>query len=140
MAFVLRVLINGVAIWFAQLVLPGLSIVGADTGWQQAGIILLVALVFGIVNAIVKPIVAFLSIPLYILTLGLFSIIVNALMLMLTAWITEATGWGLRIANFGTACWAAIIVSIVSLVLSVLIPGPRGQGQQVQASYYSSNG
>ena len=58
---------------------------------------------FGIVNAIVKPIVAFLSIPLYILTLGLFTIIVNALMLMLTAWITEATDWGLRIDNFGVA-------------------------------------
>ena len=79
---------------------------------------------FGIVNAIVKPIVAFLSIPLYILTLGLFTIIVNALMLMLTAWITEATSWGLRIDNFGVACWGAIIISIVSLVLSVLIPGP----------------
>ena len=136
MAFVLRVLINGVALWFATLVLPGLTIVGADTGWQQLVIILLVALVFGIVNAFVKPIVAFISIPLYILTLGLFAIIVNALMLMLTAWITEATGWGLRIANFGTACWAAIIVSIVSLVLSVLIPGPRGQGTEVQTSTY----
>lgn len=137
MAFVLRVLINGVAIWFAALVLPGLTIVGADGTWQQVGIILLVALVFGIVNAIVKPIVAFLSIPLYILTLGLFSIIVNALMLMLTAWITESTGWGLRIANFGTACWAAIIVSIVSLVLSVLIPGPRPQrGQMHVETYY----
>ena len=123
MAFVLRVLINGVAIWFAQLVLPGLSIVGADSGWQQLGIILLVALVFGIVNAIVKPIVAFLSIPLYILTLGLFTIVVNALMLMLTAWITEATDWGLRIDNFGVACWAGIIIAIVSLVLSVLVPG-----------------
>ena len=136
MAFVLRVLINGVAIWFAQLVLPGLSIVGADTGWQQLVVILLVALVFGIVNAFVKPIVAFLSIPLYILTLGLFHIIVNAGMLMLTAWITEATGWGLSIANFGTACWAAIIVSIVSLVLSVLIPGSRPPVQQVQTSTY----
>ena len=140
MAFVIRVLINGVAIWFATLVLPGLTIVGADTGWQQLVIILLIALVFGIVNAIVKPIVAFLSIPLYILTLGLFTIVVNALMLMLTAWITEATGWGLRIANFGTACWAAIIVSIVSLVLSVLIPGPRAQGRQVTSTYYYRSG
>jgi len=137
MAFVIRVLINGVAIWFAQLVLPGLSIVGADTGWQQLMVILLTALVFGIVNAVVKPIVAFLSIPLYILTLGLFTIIVNALMLMLTAWITEATDWGLRIANFGTACWAAIIISIVSLALSLLIPGgPRQRSVEVQTTTY----
>jgi putative membrane protein len=123
MAFLVRVLINGVAIWLATLILPGLSIVGGDTGWQQLVIILLIALVFGIVNAIVKPIVAILSIPLYILTLGLFTIVVNALMLMLTAWITEATDWGLRIDNFGVACWAGIIIAIVSLVLSVLIPG-----------------
>ena len=140
MAFLIRVLINGVAIWFAQLVLPGLSIDGGDTGLEQLLIILAIALVFGIVNAIIKPIVAFLSIPLYILTLGLFHIIVNAGMLMLTAWITEATGWGLSIANFGTACWAAIIVSIVSLVLSVLIPGPRRDGENVQSTtiYYRS--
>ncbi|KQS98542.1 phage holin family protein [Cellulomonas sp. Leaf395] len=125
MAFFVRVLINGVAIWFATLILPGLSIVGGDSNWETLAIILLIALVFGLVNAIVKPIVAFISIPLYILTLGLFTIIVNALMLMLTAWITEATDWGLRIDNFGVACWAAIIISIVSLVLSVLIPGNR---------------
>ncbi len=78
MAFLVRVLINGVAIWLATLILPGLEIVGGDGGWQTVGIILLIALVFGIVNAIVKPIVAFISIPLYILTLGLFTIIVNA--------------------------------------------------------------
>ena len=125
MAFLVRVLINGVAIWFATLILPGLSIVGGDSNWETLGIILLIALVFGLVNAIVKPIVAFISIPLYILTLGLFTIIVNALMLMLTAWITEATDWGLRIDNFGVACWGAIIISVVSLVLSVLVPGPR---------------
>ena len=94
MAFLVRVLINGVAIWFATLILPGLSIVGGDSNWETLAIILLIALVFGLVNAIVKPIVAFISIPLYILTLGLFTIIVNALMLMLTAWITEATGLG----------------------------------------------
>lgn len=125
MSFVVRVLINGVAIWFATLVLSGLTIVGADSNLEQAGIILLIALVFGIVNAVVKPIVAFLSIPLYILTLGLFTLVVNALMLMLTAWITEQTSWGLRIDNFGTAVLGALIISVVSFVLSVIIPGDR---------------
>ena len=125
MSFVVRVLINGVAIWFATLVLSGLTIVGADTNLEQAGIILLIALVFGIVNAVVKPIVAFLSIPLYILTLGLFTLVVNALMLMLTAWITEATSWGLRIDNFGTAVLGALIISVVSFVLSVVTGARR---------------
>lgn len=120
MGFVVRVLINGVAIWLATLILPGLVIVGADTTAQSIGIILLVALVFGIVNAIIKPIVAFFSIPLYILTLGLFTLVVNALMLLITEWITEQTTWGLRIDNFGTAVLGALIVSVVSFVLSSL--------------------
>jgi len=125
MSFVLRVIINGIAIWFATLILPGLLIVGTDTPWQTVGVILLIGLVFGIVNAIVKPIVKLISLPLYILTLGLFTLVVNALMLMLTAWITEQSSWGLRIDNFGTAVLGALVISIVSFVLSVLAPSRR---------------
>lgn len=125
MSFVLRVLISGVALWLAEVLLPGISIVGADTTWGRVGVLLLVALVFGIVNAVVKPIVNVLSIPLYILTLGLFTLVVNALMLMLTAWITEQTSWGLRIDDFGDAFVGALIVSVVSFALSVAIPRSR---------------
>jgi putative membrane protein len=125
MGFVLRVLINGVAIWLATLVLSGLTVVGGDTTAERAGIILLVALVFGIVNAVVKPIVALLSLPLYVLTLGLFTLVVNALMLMLTAWITEQASWGLRIDGFWTALVGALIVGVVSFVLSVAVPRSR---------------
>ncbi|MBD8058107.1 phage holin family protein [Cellulomonas sp. JH27-2] len=125
MSFVVRVLINGVAIWLATVLLSGLDIVGYDSTWQKVGIILLIALVFGIVNAVVKPIVAFLSIPLYILTLGLFTLVVNALMLMLTAWITEFTDWGLRIDGFWTAVWGGLIISIVSFALSVMVSDDR---------------
>ncbi len=125
MRFIVRVLISGVALWLAEILLSGMEIVGATTAGGRIGIILLVALVFGIVNAIVKPIVQVVSIPLYILTLGLFTLVVNALMLMLTAWITEQTDWGLRIDSFGTAVIGALIVSIVSFVLSVLIPESR---------------
>ncbi len=125
MGFVLRVLINGVALWFAQILLSGMSIVGAGSTGGKVGVILLVALVFGIVNAIVKPIVQVVSIPLYILTLGLFTLVVNALMLMLTAWITEQTDWGLRIDGFGTAVIGALIVSVVSFVLSLAVPRSR---------------
>jgi len=125
MSFVVRVLINGVAIWLATVLLSGLDIVGYDSTWQKVGIILLIALVFGIVNAVVKPIVAFLSIPLYILTLGLFTLVVNALMLILTAWITEFTDWGLRIDGFWTAVWGGLIISIVSFALSVMVSDDR---------------
>jgi putative membrane protein len=125
MSFVLRVLISGVALWLAEVLLPGISIVGADTTGGRVGVLLAVALVFGIINAVVKPIVNVLSIPLYILTLGLFTLVVNALMLMLTAWITEQTSWGLRIEDFGDAFVGALIVSVVSFGLSVAIPRSR---------------
>lgn len=122
-AFLVRVLVNGLAIWLATLILSGLTIVpeGAQ-GWDKVWVILLVALVFGLVNAIVKPIVKVISIPLYVLTLGLFTLVVNALMLMLTAWITEFTHWGLRIDNFGTAVLGALLISVISFALSFLIP------------------
>lgn len=120
MGFIARVVVNGVALWLATLVLPGLTILGGDSTAGKIGVILLVALVFGLVNAIVKPVVKLLSLPLYVLTLGLFTLVVNALMLMLTAWITERADWGLRIDGFGTAVIGALIVAVVSFVLSGL--------------------
>jgi len=122
MAFILRVLINGVAIWLATELLSGLTIEGADSTGSKIGIILLIALIFGIVNAVVKPIVKVLSIPLYILTLGLFTLVVNALMLLLTSWITSFTDWHLVIDGFWWAVGGALIISVVSFVLSVVIP------------------
>ncbi len=118
MDFVVRVLVNGVALWLASLVVPGMAIVGGAGGLGTVGVVLLVALVFGVVNAVVKPIVHVLSIPLYILTLGLFTLVVNAGMLLLTAWITEQTSWGLRVDDFWAALLGALLVSIVSFALS----------------------
>lgn len=123
MAFLLQVLIGGIAIWFTTLILPGLTIVGADSPIETVWIVFLVALVFAIVNAVIKPILHVLAFPLYVLTLGFFLLVVNALLLMLTAWITEQTSWGIRIDNFGTALLAALIISVVSFVLSVAVPG-----------------
>ena len=90
----------------------------------EGGIIFVVAVIFGLVNAIIKPIVQFISIPLYILTLGLIHIVINALMLWITSWITEhTTHWGLFIDDFWwTAIWAAIVLSIVSWLLSLVLP------------------
>ena len=122
MRFVLRILINGVAIWLATVLLSGLKVVGGNgsTG-GTIGVLLRVALVFGLVNAIVKPVVAVLSLPLYVLTLGLFTLVVNALMLMLTAWITSRTDWGLRVDGFGTAVVGALIITVVSWILSLAV-------------------
>ena len=125
MKFVLRVLINAVAIWLATLVLDGLDVVGGESTAQTVLVFLVVALVFGLVNAIVKPVVKLFSLPLYILTLGLFTLVVNALMLLLTGWLSERTEYGLRIDNFWTALVGALIISVVSFVLSLAIKDSR---------------
>ncbi|OMC41745.1 hypothetical protein A5740_21840 [Mycobacterium sp. GA-1841] len=118
-SFLLRAAV-GFALWVVTLVVPGMSFVGGDSTIARVGIIFVVAVIFGLVNAFIKPIVQILSIPLYILTLGLFHIVINALMLMLTSWITDnTTGWGLHIDQFWwTAIWAAIVLSVVSWLLS----------------------
>ena len=121
-SFLLRAALTGVALWVVTLVVPGISFIGYDTRLQQIGIIFVVAVIFGLVNAIIKPIVQIISIPLYILTLGLFHIVINALMLWITSWITEnTTHWGLFIDDFWwTAIWAAIVLSLVSWLLSLI--------------------
>jgi len=119
--FLLRVTVTGLALWVVTLLVPGIAFVGGDSTLQRVGIVLVVAAIFGLVNAIVKPIVQFVSIPLYILTLGLIHVVINALMLWITAWITEnTTHWGLQINEFWwTAIWAAIVLSIVSWLFSL---------------------
>ena len=122
-AFLLRAALTGFALWIVTLVVSGIDFVGGDTTLQRIGIILVVAVIFGLVNAIIKPIVQIISIPLYILTLGLFHIVINALMFWITSWITEnTTHWGLYIDDFWwTAIWAAIVLSIVSWALSLIV-------------------
>jgi putative membrane protein len=122
-AFLLRAALTGFALWVVTLIVPGISFTGGENTLQEVGIIFVVALIFGVVNAIIKPIVQILSIPLYILTLGLFHIVINALMLWITSWITEhTTHWGLYIDDFWwTAIWAAIVLSVISWLLSLVV-------------------
>jgi putative membrane protein len=120
--FLVRAALTGFALWVVTAFVHGLRFVGGDTTLQRVGIIFVVAVIFGLVNAIVKPIVQVLSIPMYILTLGLFHIVINAFMLWITARITEQmTHWGLQIDHFWwTAIWAAILLSFVSWLLSLV--------------------
>ena len=120
-SFLGRAAVTGLALWVVTLIVPGISFVGGDTTVQKIGIVFVVAVIFGLVNALIKPIVTLLSIPLYILTLGLFHVVVNAFMLWITAWITEhTTHWGLQIDHFWwTAVWAAILLSIVGWLFSL---------------------
>jgi putative membrane protein len=126
--FLLRAALTGLALWVVTLIVPGIRFIGADSALAEVGIIFVVAVIFGVVNAVIKPIVQIISIPLYILTLGLFHVVINALMLWITSWITEhTTHWGLFIDDFWwTAIWAAIVLSIVSWLLS-LVTGDVGR-------------
>ena len=138
-SFIVRVLINGLALWIASWILPGLDIstsatteavanTGVTQGTDTIGIILaylFIGLIFGLVNAFVRPLVSFLSLPITILTLGLFTIVINAAMLYLTSWISSYTPVHFTIDSFfWTAVLAAIIITIISLVAD-RIPGAR---------------
>lgn len=125
MGFLGRAAITGLALWVVTLIVPGIDFVGGSSDLQRIGIVLVVAMIFGLVNAIIKPFVILLSLPLYVLTLGLFQVVVNALMLWITAWITEnTTHWGLAIDKFWwTAIWAAILLSIVGWAFSAPFRG-----------------
>ena len=123
--FLLRTALVGVALWVVSLIVPGVSFVGGDSTAARVGIIFVVAVIFGLVNAVIKPIVQLLAIPLYILTLGLIHVVINALMLWITSWITEhTTRWGLQVDPFWwQAIWGAIVLSLVSWGLSTLVRG-----------------
>jgi putative membrane protein len=126
--FLIRAGLTGFALWVVTLFVHGIYFVGYHTTLQKIGIIFVVGVIFGLVNAVIQPVVQILSIPLYILTLGLFHIVVNAFMLWITAWITEhTTHWGLYIEHFWwTAIWAAILLSIVSWLLSLIVRDVSG--------------
>ena len=109
--------INAVAIWVAIELVPGIEHTGS------AASLILIALVFGLVNALVRPVLTFLTCPLILLTLGLFILVINALMLALTAWLVPS----LSIAGFWPALLGALIISVVSSVISMLIKEDSGR-------------
>ncbi len=125
MNLVLRLVITGVAVWLASLWVDGITIAQADSTGGQILTIAVIAGVLVLVNSIVRPLVAFLSIPLYILTLGLFFVVVNALMLLLTSWLTSFTDWGLTVDGFWPAVWGGLIISVATWVMALLVPRSR---------------
>jgi putative membrane protein len=115
MYLLLRLLINAGALWAATALVPGISFVG-DTGR-----FLVVALVFGLLNALVRPLLLLLSLPLLILTLGLFTFILNAFVLMMLGSLSEGLGLGFHVNGFFPAFVGALIVTVVSFVLSMVV-------------------
>ena len=115
MPFLTRLLVNAVALWVATRIVPGVTFVGA---WLP---FLGVALVFGVVNAFIRPVAKILTFPLIILTLGLFALVVNGLMLWLTSSLSAALGLGFHVRGFWAAFWGGLVVSLVSTILSLLV-------------------
>ena len=120
MGFLLRLLASAVAIWAAAAIVPGVEIGGPEFT-DQALVAVLVGVIFGIVNAVIKPIVAVLAFPLYIVTLGLFTFVVNALLFWLTAWLAGMFNLDFTVDGFLAAFLGALVVTIVSWGLSLLV-------------------
>ena len=113
MPFLLRLLINAAALWVAIQLVDGIEHRGS---WWS---LLFVALVFGLLNASIKPLLKLLSLPIIILTLGLFLFVINALMLLLTGWVSGLFNLGFYVDGFWDAFLGGLIVTVISLVLSI---------------------
>lgn len=120
MGFLLRLVANMAALAVATWIFAGISLTGSDTT-SKVLTLLVVALIFGILNAILKPIFQIVSIPLVLLTLGLFLIVINALMLLLTSWLAGLLSVGWQVDGFWTAVGGAIVVSIVSFIVNGIL-------------------
>lgn len=111
-------LLNAAALWIAAYLLPGLDFRGSVTD------LLLVAAVFGVVNSLLRPILTVLTCPLIVLTLGLFTLVLNALMLLITGWLSARWDLGFAVSGFWAAFLGGLVVGVVSLLLSLALPKP----------------
>ncbi|MEP7064752.1 MAG: phage holin family protein [Gemmatimonadota bacterium] len=128
MRFVMRIVVTAIALWAATRLVSGITYQGNWIG--LAG----VALVFGLLNSFVRPILSFLAFPLLIVTLGLFTFVLNALMLLLTSALSSTFGFDFHVAGFAAAFWGAIVTGIVSFLLSMFLPdGGRERDEDLEA-------
>ncbi|KAA0933654.1 phage holin family protein [Streptomyces apricus] len=119
--FVVKTIANAGALAVAVWLLDKITLTGDSRG-KEIGTLLLVALLFGLVNVLVKPLVQVLTFPLFILTLGLITLVVNALMLLLTSWLADKLDLSFHVDGFWTAVLGGLIVSVVSWALNVVLP------------------
>ncbi|MEW2525254.1 MULTISPECIES: phage holin family protein [unclassified Streptomyces] len=119
--FVVKTIANAVALAVAVWLLDKITLTGDSTG-GKALTLLVVALLFGLVNFLVKPVVQVLTFPLFVLTLGLITLVVNALMLLLTSWLSDKLDVSFHVEGFWTAVFGGLIISIVSWALNVALP------------------
>lgn len=121
MNFLVKTIANAVALAVAIWLISDITLTGDSTG-RKALALIVVALIFGLVNVVVKPIVQLLTVPLFILTLGLITLVVNALMLLLTSWLADKLDLNFHVEGFWTAVLGGLIISVVSWALNVALP------------------
>jgi putative membrane protein len=114
-SLLLHWLLNAAALWVAAALIPGLDFNGGPAR------LLLVAAVFGIVNSTLRPLLTILTCPLIVLTLGLFTLVLNALMLLVTGWVSEAWNLGFAVSGFWSAFFGGLVVGLVSMMLSLAL-------------------
>ncbi|MEU8461841.1 phage holin family protein [Streptomyces sp. NPDC029003] len=120
--FVVKTLANAAALAVAVWLLSGITLDDGSSTGRRTLTLILVALVFGLVNLLVKPVVKLLSFPLFVLTLGLFTLVVNALMLLLTSWLAEQFNLSFHVDGFWTAVLGGLIISLVSWAVNLALP------------------
>ena len=124
MKFLLWIALNAIALALATWLLSGITLSGASTG-DRVVTLVVVALIFGVINAVVRPVVKLLSLPFIILTLGLLIFVINACMLLLTSWIAGQLDVGFAVHGFLTAVYGAIIIMVATWVLELVLPDGR---------------
>src|SRR3954454_8156719 len=128
MRFLIRVVINAFAIWVVTLIpVLQVSVIPFPPGGpiQLILTLLLVAVIFALVNTFIGTVIKILAFPLYILTLGLIGLLINAFLLWLTAWITSFWNWGLRVEDFWWGIVAAIVISLINWVFGIILRPQR---------------
>jgi putative membrane protein len=119
--FVIRVLVAAVALWVATLIVDGIEVTGSGN-LEDALTLLAVALIFGVVNAVLKPLIKVVGCVFYVLTLGLVALVVNALLFLLTGWLADQLDLPFQVDGFWPAFWGAIVVGVVSWLITLAIP------------------
>jgi putative membrane protein len=129
MRFVLRVLVSAAALGVATWAMSGIELL-AGSGWTRVGTLLAVALIFGLINATLKPLIKVVGCAFYVLTLGLIALVVNGLLLWLTSVIAGDLSLPFHVTGFWPAFWGAIIVGLVSWLLNLLIGDKRRRNEE----------
>ncbi len=122
MRFLIRIIINALALWFTTFIVNGVTVKPYAPGEVPTILTyLLIALIFGVVNGILGTFIRVVAFPLYVLTLGLLALVVNALLLLLVAWISSLMGFGLYIDGFWAGFWGAIVLAIISWLMGLIL-------------------